>query len=61
MTAVEAQITALESKIPELETAVNAAGGDYTRLQSLADELAAARAALETAETRWLELSEIEQ
>ncbi|MCB8985791.1 MAG: ABC-F family ATP-binding cassette domain-containing protein [Ardenticatenaceae bacterium] len=61
MTAVEAQIAALESKIPELETAVNAAGGDYTRLQSLADELAAARAALETAETRWLELSEIEQ
>ena len=58
LTAVEAQIAALEETIPALEAAINAAGGDYTRLQSLSDDLTTARAALETAETRWLELSE---
>lgn len=60
LAAVEAQIPQLEEKIRELETAVNHAGSDYVRLQELADALAAARAALETAETRWLQLSEIE-
>jgi ABC transport system ATP-binding/permease protein len=58
LTAVEAQIAALEAQIPTLETAINNVGSDYTRVQQLADDLAAARAALETAELRWLELSE---
>ena len=59
MTAVEAQLAALETRIPDIEAAINNAGSDYTRLQALSDELTAVRAALETAETRWLELSEI--
>jgi hypothetical protein len=42
-----------------LEADINNIGSDYERLQSLADQLEAAKVALETAELRWLELSEI--
>ena len=59
LTAVETQIATLEARIPEIEAAINNTGSDYTRLQALSDELTAVRAALEIAETRWLELSEI--
>ncbi|MBK8986002.1 MAG: ABC-F family ATP-binding cassette domain-containing protein [Chloroflexi bacterium] len=58
LTAVETQIPLLEAQIAQLEAAINQVGGDYARLQTLSDELTAVRAALEIAETRWLELSE---
>lgn len=57
--SVETAVTTLEARITELETAINEAGGDYLRLQTLAETLATTRAALDTAMSRWLELSEI--
>ncbi len=57
--SVETAVTTLEARITELETAINEAGGDYLRLQTLAETLATTRAALDTAVSRWLELSEI--
>lgn len=58
LTAVNARLSELETLIPELEAAINNIGSDYAKLQTLADQLAAAKAELETVELRWLELSE---
>jgi hypothetical protein len=38
---------------------VNEVGGDYTRLQTLADQLQAVEKRLEANMVRWLELSEV--
>ena len=59
LTAVTLRISELEEQIASLEAAVNQVGSDYLKLQNLADQLAAAKAELEEAEFRWLELSEI--
>ena len=56
---IETKMAKLEETIATLEKEVNQAGNDYVKLQSLADTLALAKEALETAEFRWLELSEI--
>jgi ATP-binding cassette subfamily F protein uup len=55
----ESTIEALTDKIATLAAQINDIGSDYERLQSLADELEQAKDALETAEFRWLELTEI--
>jgi hypothetical protein len=39
---------------------VNAVGGDYERLNELAEELKSVESELERAMARWLELSELE-
>ena len=60
------ELTTLERRIPQLEERKTAltqqlqdAGDDYVAAQSAADELSGVLAEIETAETRWLELSEI--
>ncbi len=55
----ESTIEALTHKIATLAAQINDIGTDYERLQQLADELEQAKEALETAEFRWLELTEI--
>ncbi len=59
LAALEDQISQLETEKLALETAVNQAGSDYTRLQELAAALAQTGTALAAAEDRWLLLSEI--
>ncbi|MCA9969635.1 MAG: ABC-F family ATP-binding cassette domain-containing protein [Anaerolineales bacterium] len=56
--AVNGRIEALESTKAELQTRINQAGGDYLRLQALADELAAVDAELDDLLTRWMALAE---
>lgn len=56
---LDTAVPTLEARIAELEIAINQAGGDYARLQTLVDELERAKVELDTAVTRWLELSEI--
>ncbi|RMH00707.1 MAG: ABC transporter ATP-binding protein [Chloroflexi bacterium] len=58
MTRLEAEIETLTAQISQLEAEINTCGDDYRRLQTLSDELAKHRTALETAEMRWLELAE---
>jgi ATP-binding cassette subfamily F protein uup len=55
----EAAIDKLSEKIAALSAEINDIGSDYERLQPLVDELEQNKAALETAEFRWLELTEI--
>jgi ATP-binding cassette subfamily F protein uup len=55
----ESTIEALTDKIATLAAQINDIGSDYGRLQLLADELEQAKEELETAEFRWLELTEI--
>ncbi|WP_420643700.1 ABC-F family ATP-binding cassette domain-containing protein [Candidatus Leptofilum sp.] len=55
----EAIIETLTEKIAALSAQINDIGSDYERLQTLVDELEQAKADLETAEFRWLELTEI--
>ncbi|MCC6607269.1 MAG: ABC-F family ATP-binding cassette domain-containing protein [Anaerolineae bacterium] len=55
----ESTIEALTDKIAAISAQINDIGTDYERLQQLADELEQAKEALETAEFRWLELTEI--
>ncbi|MCL4266767.1 MAG: ATP-binding cassette domain-containing protein [Anaerolineae bacterium] len=56
---LDTAVPTLEAHITELETQINQAGGDYARLQTLVDELERAKVELDTAVTRWLELSEV--
>lgn len=56
---LDTAVPTLEAHIAELETAINQAGGDYARLQTLVAELERVKVELDTAVTRWLELSEI--
>ncbi|MCA9917439.1 MAG: ABC-F family ATP-binding cassette domain-containing protein, partial [Anaerolineales bacterium] len=55
----ESTIETLTEKIATLTTQINEIGSDYARLQPLVDELEQAKEDLETAEFRWLELTEI--
>lgn len=58
LTAVTARLSELETLIPELEAAINLTSSDYVKLEKLVNELETARAALESIELRWLELTE---
>ncbi len=55
----ESTIEALTQKVATLSTQINDIGSDYERLQPLVNELEQAKEDLETAEFRWLELTEI--
>src|SRR5690606_33117054 len=55
---LEAQINELEAQREQAVAAVNEAGGDYVRLQTLAGELANIDHQLESALARWMELEE---
>ena len=55
---VEQEIETLEARKAEVESAINTIGSDYGRLASLSAELEAVVEALDSAEFRWLELSE---
>jgi ABC transport system ATP-binding/permease protein len=57
--SLESEIDALTKHIAELENNINQAGTDYRQLHLLSDELAITKEKLETAEYRWLVLSEI--
>jgi ABC transport system ATP-binding/permease protein len=57
--SLEARIAKLEARKAELTAAVQAAGEDYQEAARLGTALAEADAELETAESRWLELSMI--
>lgn len=57
--AAEVEIETLTEKIAELTTEINNVGEAYERLQPLVDALEQAKTDLETAESRWLELTEI--
>ncbi len=57
--AVEASIETLTDQAATLAAQINEIGSDYARLQPLVDALEQTKAALETAEFRWLELTEI--
>jgi ATP-binding cassette subfamily F protein uup len=59
LAGLEDKISELEAQKAQLEADINNIGSEYERLQSLAEELEVTKAALETAELRWLELSEI--
>lgn len=56
--SLEAEIVDLEAQQARLQAGVNAAGGDYVRLQALSAELEALTATLDARLTRWLALSE---
>jgi ABC transport system ATP-binding/permease protein len=56
---VEAVIETLAEKVANLTEEINNIGSNYERLQPLANDLAQTKAALETAEFRWLELAEL--
>lgn len=51
-------IPKLETEKAELETAMSEAGGDFQKIQSMGDRIAAIINELEEKEMRWLELSE---
>ncbi len=57
--ALESEITALEEQKESLERAINEAGDDYVRLQSLVQDLQAVEANMEQAMERWTELAQI--
>jgi ATP-binding cassette subfamily F protein uup len=57
--SLEKRIAELEAEKTTLERAVNEVGGDYTRLQALADQLQAVEKTLDVNMVRWLELSEV--
>lgn len=56
---LEVRIEALEAQKTALQAEINGSGHDYVRLQALAEQLQALEGELETAEERWLELSEL--
>ncbi|RME56737.1 MAG: ABC transporter ATP-binding protein, partial [Caldilineae bacterium] len=56
--ALEAQITQWEAEHGALQAQINAAGDDYTRIQTLAAALAELEASLDEAFDRWSELAE---
>lgn len=55
---LNADIPKLEAEKAELETAMSEAGGDFQKIQSMGDRIAAILNELEEKEMRWLELSE---
>jgi ATP-binding cassette subfamily F protein uup len=55
---IEVMMETLSEKVTDLTNEINNIGSNYERLQQLADDLAQTKAELETAEFRWLELSE---
>ena len=57
--AAESVIETLTETIASLTNEINDIGSDYERLRPLVDSLERAKKALETAEFRWLELTEI--
>jgi ATP-binding cassette subfamily F protein uup len=57
--ALEAHIEEGENEKARLLEAMNAAGGDYLRLQSMAEQLEGVEQVLEDALARWFELSEL--
>jgi ATP-binding cassette subfamily F protein uup len=57
--SVETAVETLTEKVATLSAKINDIGSDYERLQPLVDDLEQAKAELETAEFRWLELTEI--
>jgi len=57
--SLETQVKTLETQKATLQAEINASGSDYVRLQALAEQLQTLEADLETAVTRWLELSEL--
>ena len=57
--ALEAQIAEFETQKSKLEQGINTAGSDYEKLGKLSAALDQLNDELETAELRWLELSEI--
>jgi ATP-binding cassette subfamily F protein uup len=59
LAGLEGTISDLAAQKAQLEAKINAIGDAYERLQTLADRLETAKSALETAELRWLELSEV--
>lgn len=59
LTDFEARIERLEAQKATLQAEINSSGSAYLRLQTLADQLQALEAELETTLERWLELSEI--
>lgn len=59
MGRLEDEIAELETTVAQLEDYINQIGSDYERLQQLVKELEETRQALDTKETRWLELSEM--
>lgn len=56
---LETEIARLESEQTELQTAINASGSDYLKLQQLSEQLQTVETTLEASMDRWLELSEI--
>jgi len=58
---LETRIADLEAEKERLAGQINAAGGDYMRLQDLSGTLAALEADLDTAIERWAELSELSE
>ncbi|MBK6769813.1 MAG: ABC-F family ATP-binding cassette domain-containing protein [Ardenticatenales bacterium] len=56
---LEQTIADLEARQKALTTAIETAGSDFTRLQSLSDDLATVADALDAATERWLALSEL--
>ena len=56
---LEAVIADLEDRKAELGREINTIGGDYERLQQLADVLKTVEMELDTVMSRWLELSEL--
>jgi ATP-binding cassette subfamily F protein uup len=56
---VESVIETLTEKVASLSAKINDIGSDYEKLQPLVDELEQSKEALETAEFRWLELTDI--
>jgi ATP-binding cassette subfamily F protein uup len=58
--SLEKTIAGLETQKAALGRQVNAVGGDYERLNELAEELKSVESELERARARWLELSELE-
>ena len=57
--ATEVALETLTERIATLTAQINDIGSDYERLRPLVDALEQAKAKLETAEFRWLELTEI--
>ncbi|MGH8909941.1 MAG: ABC transporter C-terminal domain-containing protein, partial [Egibacteraceae bacterium] len=55
-----AALPQLEARRAELESALRGAAGDYESAQRLGAELAGLLVEIDHAETRWLELSEID-
>ena len=55
---IEGQIEELEERKADLQAQINAIGGDYERMQGIADELEQVNAQLDLVTDRWLILSE---